>query len=168
MRITSLLFSLVLLTFISCSKDEEWQTVTITGGYTNTPDLTAGFHSVTTPNGVIQVPKKYFVGGSDNIVGSIDATKSVLEVNAVTLNPITSAFDLSFVISIYDSKGDKVNFEGTGQSYFNNTGLSWQHYTSGTGKYEGITGWLNTSIATNPANGSHTISILGGKATYKK
>ncbi len=168
MRTNLIWLSLLLLTLFSCSKEDDWQTVSISGSYTNTPDLTAGFHSVTTPAGVLQLPKKYIVSGSDNIVGNIDATKSFITMNNISLNPVTSAFDLVFDIVLFDGKGDKVEFSGTGQSYFNNTGLSWQHYSGGTGKYEGISGWLNTSIALNPDNGVLTITVIEGEATYKK
>ena len=63
---------------------------------------------------------------------------------------------------------DKVDYKGTGQSYTNGTGLSWQHFTEGTGKYDGISGWLNTSLVTNPTTGVHTITVLEGQATYIK
>ncbi len=168
MRINILFISIFFLALASCAKDEEWQTVSLSGGYTNTPDLSAGFISVSTPAGPMQLPKKYIVSGSDNIVGTIDATKSYITMNSISLNPITSAFDLNFDIFIFDAGGDKVEFKGSGQSYFNNTGLSWQHYTGGTGKYDGISGWLNTSLAINPENGVLTITIIEGEATYKK
>lgn len=172
MRITSvfstLLFFILLFT-LSCTKDEEWRTVNITGSYTNTPDPTAGFHSVVLPNeNIMPVPKRYKVGGSDNLVGTVDESKSVLDVKTVTINPLTGAFDLNFTISIYDTDGNKVDYKGTGQSYSNFTGLSWQQFTGGTGKFDGITGWLNTSITTNPATGVHNISIIDGQATYKE
>lgn len=168
MRIT-LILAVVLFTLFSCSKEDEWQTVNITGGYTNTPDVAGGFHSISLPSGgAMQVPKKYKVGGSDNIMGTIDEAKSTLDVKTVVINPLTGAFDLTYTISIFDKNGDKVDYKGTGQSYANGTGLSWQHFTGGTGKYDGISGWLNTSITTNPTTGVHTITVLEGQATYIK
>lgn len=167
MRTTQLILVLFLLTFFSCSK-EEWQTVSITGGYTNTPDPAGGFLSVALPSGeTMMVPKKYIVGGSDNIVGEIDTIKSVLNVNSVLINTLTGAFDLTFTISIFNKSGESVTYKGTGQSYGNATGLSWQQITAGTGKFEGITGWLNTSILTNPTTGINTITVIEGQATYK-
>lgn len=168
MRTLSIL-SVVLLAFmLSCTK-EAWQTVIITGEYTNTPDPTAGFYDVLLPNDIVfKVPKKYTVGGSDNLVGTIDETKSVLNVNSVVLNPLTGAFDLTYTIAIYDKSGNKADYKGNGQSYSNGTGLSWQHFTGGTGKFEEISGWSNTKITTNPATGVHTVTVLEGQATYKK
>ena len=169
MRITTIITALVLVTILSCSKEDEWKTVSMTGSYTNTPDVSGGFHSISLPvGGTIQVPKKYKVGGSDNIVGNIDETKSTLEVKTVSINSLTGAFDLTFTIAIFDKNGDKVDYKGTGQSYTNGTGLSWQHFTEGTGKYDGISGWLNTSLVTNPTTGVHTITVLEGQATYIK
>lgn len=168
MRTLQLISVFFLLTFFSCTK-EEWQTVNITGGYTNTPDVSAGFYDVTLPNSTIfKVPKKYKVGGSDNLVGEIDESKSFLDVKTVVINPLTGAFDLTYVITIYDKSGNKVDYNGSGQSYANGTGLSWQHFTGGSGKYEGITGWSNTTITTNPATGVHTVTVKEGQATYKK
>ncbi len=166
MRTFQLIFVFLLLTFFSCTK-EEWQTVSITGGYTNTPDPTAGFHSIALPTGTMMVPKKYIVGGSDNLVGEIDPAKSVLNLSSVLINPLTGAFDLTFTISIFNKSGESVTYKGTGQSYGNATGLSWQQITAGTGKFEGITGWLNTSILTNPTTGINTITVIEGQATYK-
>lgn len=167
MKTFHLILVLFLLTLSSCTK-EEWQTVNITGGYTNTPDPSGGFHNIALPTGgTMAIPKKYIVGGSDNLVGEIDAAKSVLNVNSVVINPNTYAFDLTFTISIFNKSGDEVIYKGTGQSYANGTGLSWQQFTGGTGKFEGITGWLNTSIVTNPTTGVHTITVIEGQATYK-
>lgn len=169
MRITAIFTALFLVALMSCNKEDDWQTVNIEGNYVNTPDSLGGFHSVSLPGGaVMQVPKKYKVSGSDNILGTIDETKSTLEVKTVNINGLTGAFDLTFIISIFDQNGDKVDYKGTGQSYSNGTGLSWQHFTGGTGKYEGISGWLNTSITTNPSTGVHTIAVLEGQATYIK
>jgi hypothetical protein len=172
MRITSIFSALLFFTLLftmSCTKDEEWKTVNITGSYTNTPDPAGGFYSVTLPNdAIMQVPKKYKVGGSDNLLGTVDETKSTLDVKSVVINPLTGAFDLTFTIAIFDKDGDEVDYKGTGQSYANGTGLSWQNFTGGTGKFDGITGWLNTSIATNPATGVHSINVIEGQATYKE
>ncbi|MBL0100430.1 MAG: hypothetical protein IPP49_10640 [Saprospiraceae bacterium] len=168
MRITVVL-AVILFTLFSCSKEDEWQTVNITGGYTNTPDVSAGFYDVALPGGTIfKAPKKYKVGGSDNLVGEIDKSKSFLDVKSVVINPLTGSFDLIYTISIFDKTGNKVDYSGNAQSYNNGTGLSWQHFTGGTGKYAGISGWLNTSITTNPTTGVHTITVLEGQATYKK
>ncbi|MBL0082236.1 MAG: hypothetical protein IPP37_07290 [Saprospiraceae bacterium] len=57
MRINILFISIFFLALASCAKDEEWQTVSLSGGYTNTPDLSAGFISVSTPAGPMQLPK---------------------------------------------------------------------------------------------------------------
>lgn len=166
MRTTQLILVLFLLTFFSCSK-EEWQTVNITGGYTNTPDPAGGFLSVALPSGeTMMVPKKYIVGGSDNLVGEIDTIKSVLNVSSVLINTLTGAFDVTYTISYFNKSGESVNYKGTAQNYDNGTGLSWQQLTGGTGKFEGITGWLNTSVAANPS-GVLTITVLEGQATYK-
>lgn len=166
MRTTQLILVLFLLTFFSCSK-EEWQTVSIKGGYTNTPDPAGGFLSVALPSGeTMMVPKKYIVGGSDNLVGEIDAIKSVLNVSSVLINPLTGAFDVTYTISYFNKSGESVNYKGTAQNYDNGTGLSWQQLTGGTGKFEGITGWLNTSVAANPT-GVLTIKVIEGQATYK-
>lgn len=166
MRTFQLIFVLFLLTFISCSK-EDWQTVDITGGYTNTPDLSGGFLTVALPSGeTMLVPKKYIVGGADNLVGEIDTSKSVLNVSSVLINPLTNAFDITFTISYFNKSGESVNYKGTAQNYDNGTGLSWQQLTGGTGKFEGITGWLNTSVAANPT-GVLTIKVIEGQATYK-
>lgn len=166
MRTFQLIFVLFLLTFISCSK-EEWQTVSITDGYTNTPDPAGGFLSVALPSGeTMMVPKKYIVGGSDNIVGEIDTIKSVLNVSSVLINTLTGAFDVTYTISYFNKSGESVNYKGTAQNYDNGTGLSWQQLTGGTGKFEDITGWLNTSVAANPT-GVLTIKVIEGQATYK-
>ena len=45
MRITTIITALVLVTILSCSKEDEWKTVSMTGSYTNTPDVSGGFHS---------------------------------------------------------------------------------------------------------------------------
>lgn len=170
MRLPVLILATTLLAAVSCTKDDctEWQSVAVTGNYTNTPDLAAGFHNVLLPNGAtFPAPKKYKVGGSDNVMGTIDAGKSVLEVTAIALNPKTGAFDLTIHIELFDAGGDAVHFEGTGQAYADNTGLSWLHYTKGTGKYDGINGWLNTSITTDPTTGVHTVQGTG-EVLYKK
>ena len=171
MRLLTFISAALMLTLFACKKDDDcqlWQVANVTGNYTNTPDPSAGFHQITLPNGfVVPVPKKYTVGGSDNVIGTIDATKSTLTVSAVALNPKTGAFDLTMHIALYATNGDQIHLDGTGQAYTDNTGLSWQHYSSGTGKFAGITGWLNTSIVTDPTTGVHTVTGTG-EATYKK
>ena len=166
MKTFHLIFVFIFLSFLSCTK-EEWQTVNITGGYTNTPDPSGGFLSIPLPTGdTFMVPKKYKVGGSDNLVGEIDTTKSELVVNSVVINQLTNSFDVTYTISYFNKSGDQVSYKGSAQNYDNGTGISWQYISGGTGKYEGITGWLNTSLVAIP-NGAITISIIEGQATYK-
>lgn len=169
MRFLLLLSTAVILTALSCKKDDctEWQTVDVTGNYTNTPDPTGGFHNVALPDGsTVPVPKKYKVGGSDNVLGAVDAAKSILEVQTVVFNLKNGAFDMSIHITLYASTGDQIHLEGTAQVYADNTGLSWFHYADGTGKFDGISGWLNSSTTTNPTTGVNTV-VGTGEVTYK-
>lgn len=162
------LLAILSISIFSCKDEIEWQTVAVTGNYTNTPDPEGGFFTLTLPDGTqFQAPKKYKVDGSDNVVGTIDATKSTLTVESIALNTKTGAFDLVIHIELYDSEGDQVHFAGTAQSYADFTGLTWVHYTDGTGKFEDISGWLNATMVTNPTSGVHTITATG-EAVYKK
>jgi hypothetical protein len=166
---TLLLISMATLLFtIGCKKDDEWQTVSINGNYTNTPDPTGGFFTLTLPDGTLfQSPKKYKVGGSDNVIGTIDANRSTLTVESVTPSTKFLGFDLVYHIIMYDSAGDEVHFDGIAQSYADLTGKGWVTYSDGTGKFEGISGWESITMSTNPATGVHTI-VATGEATYKK
>lgn len=132
---TLILFSIaIMLTAVSCKKEDctEWQTVDVTGNYINTPDPAGGFNQVTLPDGaVLQTPKKYKVSGSDNVIGTLNATQSVLEVTSIGLNFKTGAFDLVLHIVLYNTSGETIVMDGTAQFYADNTGLSWMHYTSG-------------------------------------
>jgi hypothetical protein len=168
MRTLFLISIAILLFTVGCKKEDEWQTVSITGNYINTPDLAAGFFTLTLPDGsVLQAPKQYIVSGSDNVVGTIDATKSVLTVESITPSTKFFGFDLVYHIVMYNSDGDQVHFDGTAQSYTDFTGIGWVHYTEGTGKFEGISGWENFTLTTDPTTGIHTI-VSTGDATYKK
>lgn len=167
---TYFFIAIALAGFLSaCTKDDSihWQNVEVTGNYINTPDPAGGFFTLTLPNGTqMPAPKKYKVSGTDNVIGLIDDTKSNLTVESVTLNPRTSAFDLVYHIVFYDLAGDEIHFEGTAQSYLDFTGIGWVHYTKGTGKFDGITGWENFTLVTDPATGVHTIKATG-EAMYK-
>jgi hypothetical protein len=171
MRLLILISTAVLFfTFSACEKDDctVWQTVTVTGTYTNTPDLTGGFHSVTLPDGsMVSLPKKYAVGGSDNVIGTVDASKSTLEVTSVSLNPKTGSFDSAIHITLIGSAGDQIHLKGSSQVYADNTGVSWFHYSEGTSKFADITGWLNATSVFNPGTGVNNVSATG-EATYKK
>ncbi|HAD14238.1 MAG TPA: hypothetical protein DCF33_17570 [Saprospirales bacterium] len=166
---TLFLISIAIVLFTAgCKKEDEWQTVSITGNYTNTPDPAGGFFTLTLPDGTtFQSPKKYFVSGSDNVVGTIDAAKSTLTVESITPSTRFLGFDLVYHIVIYNSDGDQVHFNGTAQSYADFTGIGWVHYTDGTGKFEGISGWEDFTLTTNPLTGVHTI-VATGEATYLK
>ena len=168
MRTLLLISTALLISLFGCHKEDEWQTVSITGNYVNTPDPTGGFFTLTLPDGAtFQSPKKYKVSGSDNIVGTIDETKSTLTVESVTPSSRFLGFDLVYHIVMYDAAGNQVHFEGTAQSYADFTGIGWVTYTDGTGKFEGISGWENITMTMNPMTGVHTISATG-EATYKK
>jgi hypothetical protein len=168
MRSLSLFSVLLVLLLTGCTKDE-LQTVQLTGNYINTPDLTAGFYIVTLPDDTkVQVPKKYFVSGEDKVLGAIDAARSILEVKNVTYKTFAFQFELTFDVTLYNAKGEFINWTGTAVSYPDNTGNSWQYVKGGSDKFKGVSGWSNTTLATNPVNGVHTLAVIQGEVVYVK
>lgn len=168
MRSLSLFTVLLFLLLTGCTKDE-LQTVQLTGNYINTPDPSAGFYTVALPNDTkVQVPKKYFVSGEDKVLGAIDASRSVLDVKNVVYKEFAFQFELTFDVTVYNAKGEFIKWTGTAVSYPNNTGNSWQYVKGGSEKFKGVSGWCNTSLATNPVNGVHTLAVIQGEVVYVK
>lgn len=150
------------LFFSACDKDNDIRPMTdITGEFTNAPNPAAGFNAVTMPDGsVAPFPKQYVVDGFCSIMGAIDEKQSVL----VSINPVFDprfGFQGNVNITLVDSQGDKLFFNGDFIMFQDLSNNSFLHIDGGTGRFEDAQGWFNATGQFNPETGVNTISGAG-------
>ncbi len=147
--------------FPSCNKDDIRPMVSITGSFTNTPDLMGGFNQVSMPDGsVMTFPKKYIADGTCNLMGDIVESQSFLESYNPSFNP-RFGFEGTVKITLTGEGGDKLYFEGDFFMFQDFSNKSFLRITGGTGKFEEAQGWFNATGQFNPENGVNTLTGVG-------
>ncbi|MBK9017736.1 MAG: hypothetical protein IPM82_28870 [Saprospiraceae bacterium] len=156
--------SVLLMAFFitSCEKEVITPYVAISGNFTNTPDLSAGFWEVPIPDGsIFMSPKKYVVDGTSALFGELDESKSIMELPSPVFEPKIGGFTGGVTITLVDKDADKLIFEGEYFMFADFSNKTYLRIDGGTGKWKDAQGWFNSVGQVDPATGVNTLSGSG-------
>jgi hypothetical protein len=195
-KLTSILATIVFTTawasiFSACEREDARPLINISGEFTNTPDLSAGFIEVLLPpepallepalepagkpeeeyslgkNNVPMVrrtvlfPVKYFVAGTWTCMEQLDITRSVLTCSSATFDPEAGAFKGNLHITLSDIDGSQLFLGGTFVTYPDFSNKSFLQCEGGSGKFVSTEGWMTAIGSINPQTGANALTVFG-------
>lgn len=176
--------------FSACEREDARPLINISGEFTNTPDVSAGFTELLLPpepavlepalespgkpeeewlgknhvpmmRRTVFFPVKYFVNGNWTCMEQLDITRSTLTCSSVVFDELSKAFKGNLNITLSDPEGNQLFLAGTFTTGLDFSNKAFLQCEGGSGKFVNTEGWMTSIGSVHPQTGVNMLTMFG-------